>query len=150
MFKSLIFLSAILAVVLAETKFEKVPFGSESRSYSVGNEITQPKPVKSLGTYAVPPDNGGNYGDNLWRDRVQGDTLLTREVQINAIANVEQQFNWSANFPGRYISHIRFLNIGRERAWVEQISSNGGPTANAVIRVAGGKQFRLLVEVYGR
>lgn len=72
------------------------------------------------------------------------------QVQINGIASVEQQFNWNANFPGKYISHIRFLNIGRERAWVEQIRSNGGPTADATIRVAGGKQFRLLIEVYGR
>lgn len=45
-------------------------------------ETSYPTPVKSVGTRAIPPDNGGNFGDNLWKSRVTGDVLQTREVGL--------------------------------------------------------------------
>lgn len=42
------------------------------------------------------------------------------------------------------------MNIGRQRAWVESVTANGGATASARILIAGNQQFRLMIEVYGK
>ncbi|KAJ8921106.1 hypothetical protein NQ315_015904 [Exocentrus adspersus] len=97
----------------------------------------------------VPPDNGGNYGDLVYRYREQKDRLLLREVVISQqLSSSEQDIHWSVSISGARINSVRVLNFGRQRAYCLRIDV-AGSDAQAVIRVPPLFDPRIMIEIYG-
>lgn len=101
-------------------------------------------------TVSVPPDNGGNYGDLVYRARTNGDRLLVRDVVLlPSLDSFEQDIQWYTSISGaRTISTVRVINIGRERAYTLRIDV-AGQDAQVIFRVPSYQDPRLLIEVYG-
>lgn len=95
----------------------------------------------------IPQDQGGNYGDVVHLSRQPQDVLLTREVEINPRFNSDTILELEGNFGSR-ITSVWALNFGRQRGFVEQVTTQGN---YVYIRIAirAGYEIRLLVDVYG-
>ncbi|XP_072389311.1 uncharacterized protein [Diabrotica undecimpunctata] len=94
-------------------------------------------------------DNGGNYGDLVFRNRDQRDQLLVREVVIlNSRSSGAQELIWTVSIPGARISSVRALNFGRERAFCYSIEVAGGD-ARVVLQIGPRSDPRVMIEVYG-
>ncbi|CAH0557359.1 unnamed protein product [Brassicogethes aeneus] len=110
----------------------------------------KPDSVTAKETVSLPPDQGGNYGDLIYRSRQNGDSLLVRDVVlIPSLDANEQDFQWYTSLPNaRSISSVRMLNIGRQRAYTLRIDV-AGQDAQVVFRVPSYADPRVLIEVYG-
>lgn len=89
----------------------------------------------------------GNYGDLVHLERQRYDVLLNREVVINPVFTGDTVLELEARF-GRSISSVWALNFGRERGFVEEITTQGN---YVYIRIAirAGYEIRMLIDVYG-
>ncbi|CAH1970110.1 unnamed protein product [Acanthoscelides obtectus] len=97
----------------------------------------------------VPPDNGGNYGDLIYRQRSNQDTLLLRELVLNQdLSSSTVDLRWVVSIPGSTITSVRVINVGRERGYCLRIDVQGGDV-QVFIRIPPYRDPRIFIEVYG-
>nr|CAI5845835.1 unnamed protein product [Callosobruchus analis] len=102
-----------------------------------------------LGDPGVPPDNGGNYGDLVYRRRSNQDTLLLRELVLNQdLSSATVDIRWVVSIPGSTITSVRVINVGRERGYCLRIDVQGGDV-QVFIRIPPLYDPRIFIEVYG-
>ncbi|KAG5877162.1 hypothetical protein JTB14_031773 [Gonioctena quinquepunctata] len=130
------------------TELKKVP----SEDYL--QEITRDKDGVEFETRfaegkSVPPDNGGNYGDLIYKYRENKDTLLLREVVITeALSSYEQDIRWTVSISGGRVTSVRVLNFGRSRAYCLRIDVAAGDV-QIFLRIPPLGDPRVMIEVYG-
>lgn len=95
----------------------------------------------------IPQDQGGNYGDLVHLKREVYDVLLLREVVVNSKYNQDTILELETKVGSR-ITSVYVLNFGRERGYVEEITTRGN---YVYVRVAirAYYEIRMLVDVYG-
>nr|XP_023021592.1 uncharacterized protein LOC111509962 [Leptinotarsa decemlineata] len=97
----------------------------------------------------LPPDNGGNYGDLIYKFRENKDTLLLREVVItDQLSSYEQNIRWTVSISGAQVTSVRVLNFGRSRAYCLRIDVAAGDV-QIFLRVPVLGDPRVMIEVYG-
>lgn len=121
-----------------------------SKIFSTGDKQFETKlQEQSAKSGALPPDNGGNYGDLVYRGREEGDVLVFREVVINQeLESQVKDLRLYASLAVRRITSVRVLNLGRERGYTLRIDVVGNEF-QTIVRIAPYFDPRLLIEVYG-
>lgn len=95
----------------------------------------------------IPEDNGGNFGDLIHLRRQHYDVLLTRETVINSAFNQDTILELEGLY-GSSITSVWSLNFGRQRGFVEQVTTQGNRVYVRIV-IRARFEIRLLVDVYG-
>ncbi|KAL3284488.1 hypothetical protein HHI36_018649 [Cryptolaemus montrouzieri] len=105
---------------------------------------------KSFPLTSLPNDDGTtNWGDQVYKKRHDSDTLLLRDLVIYpTVSSNDQNIQYSAKFSNQqHITSVRFINVGRQRAYCEDINvNNDGVEIDFII--PAGKDVRVFVEIY--
>ncbi|KAL3284484.1 hypothetical protein HHI36_018645 [Cryptolaemus montrouzieri] len=105
---------------------------------------------KSFPLTSLPYDDGTtNWGDQVYKKKNDGDTLLLRDLVIYpTVSSNDQNIQYSAKFSNQqHITSVRFINVGRQRAYCEDINVNSDGVEIDFI-IPAGKDVRVFVEIY--
>ncbi|KAL3284483.1 hypothetical protein HHI36_018644 [Cryptolaemus montrouzieri] len=107
--------------------------------------------MKSFPIISLPDDDGTtNWGDLVHGNRQSGDSLIVRDLIIYPTVNsLDLHIDYNPAFRNhRNITSVRFINVGRQRAFcVEIYIYYYGIEVDLIIPAF--KDVRVFLEVYG-
>ncbi|KAF5271392.1 hypothetical protein FQA39_LY08190 [Lamprigera yunnana] len=141
--------STNISRILSKDEFDNLLLG---RQYNQSNDVSfASEYVTKEVLDQIPYDNGENFGDLVFSNRVKGDVLLIRDTILNELMSYDEiRVVWQGQFPAQ-ITAVRALNFGRQRGQAAQIIvSHTNGQVQAFIRIPPQQSVRMFIEVYGR
>ncbi|KAL3288787.1 hypothetical protein HHI36_003221 [Cryptolaemus montrouzieri] len=105
---------------------------------------------KSFPLTSLPYDDGTtNWGDQVFKKRQDGDALLLRDLVIYpSVSSKDLSLQYSATFNKQQsITSVRFINVGRQRAYCDDINIYSDSVEIDFV-IPAGKDVRVFVEIY--
>lgn len=106
---------------------------------------------KVVNIVSLSKDDGvSNWGDAVYKSRQQGDVLLERHLSAHRGTSSENRIKkFRIAFRNvQFISSVRFINVGRQRAQATEIEVSGNQVEILYVIPAEANP-RVFIEVYG-